>query len=192
MHARLGNKFNDRFANWRPSRRKRWVGCGNGRCAHRQGTTPPGAGLLGGGRPTTVLLLKTRWHVVRLNAFTITTLNAELPRPQTTTVFFALKNLVATRYKKCNALFSIFKQPWARHGRFLVGPGPNTAVSLYFEPPDSLYWGAVQKLVAGAKSNTGPGPGELERWPGWHPPRRGRARARPPDLPLTWGRPSES
>ncbi len=26
----------DRNENWRPSRRKRWVGCGDGRCAHRR------------------------------------------------------------------------------------------------------------------------------------------------------------
>ena len=30
----------DRYENWRPSRRKRWVGGGNGRCAHRRINDP--------------------------------------------------------------------------------------------------------------------------------------------------------
>ena len=48
-----------------PTRPVGWVAAG-GR-AHRQGTTPPGAGLLGGGRPTTVLLLlENKVAVVRL------------------------------------------------------------------------------------------------------------------------------
>ena len=33
----------DRYENWRPSRRKRWVGGGNGRCAHRR-INDPGLG----------------------------------------------------------------------------------------------------------------------------------------------------
>ena len=36
MPSPFWNKFCDRYENWRPSRRKRWEGCGNGRCAHRR------------------------------------------------------------------------------------------------------------------------------------------------------------
>ena len=36
MPSPFWNKFCDRYENWRPSRRKRWEGYGNGRCAHRR------------------------------------------------------------------------------------------------------------------------------------------------------------
>ncbi len=34
MPSPFWNTFCDRYENWRPSRRKRWEGYGNGRCAH--------------------------------------------------------------------------------------------------------------------------------------------------------------
>ena len=36
MPSPFWNKFCDQYENWRPSRRKRWEGYGNGRCAHRR------------------------------------------------------------------------------------------------------------------------------------------------------------
>ncbi len=36
MPSPCWNKICDRYENRRPSRRKRWEGCGNGRCAHRR------------------------------------------------------------------------------------------------------------------------------------------------------------
>jgi hypothetical protein len=50
MPSPFWNKISERNENWRPSRRKRWVGCGNGRCAHRRinhtrvGSRPAGRG----------------------------------------------------------------------------------------------------------------------------------------------------
>ncbi len=45
-------------------RRGRWVGRRKGRRAHRQGTTPPGAGLSGGGGRS--LFCVNRWHVAMM------------------------------------------------------------------------------------------------------------------------------
>ena len=90
-----------------------------------------------------------------------------------------LKSLWQPGPRNATRFLPILSSPGLATAAVLPVPGPTRPFSCTSNPRIAHY-GAVQKQTCRGKIKHGPGPGELERWPAWRPPRRWARASSPP------------